>query len=297
MLGRQTIARALAALILVGFPAVGCTQASTPDEVRQGPLAPTITVNTPSKSGAVALTATRLVHASVLLNFGGKYVLTDPWFTHRPGFLSTEPLGMAPASLPHLSVIVVSHEHYDHNDMEALAEAYRDHSTPIITTAGGEKAARSAGFTDVRVVQPGDQVTVDGVTITTVAASHSTPENNYVLEAGGRVVFFGGDSLRIPEQNTLKAKFPKIDLALLPVNGLTIGGRQSVMNDVEAADLCGQLTPAVAVPMHYSFSGGARPITLTGTAQGFIDAAAKACPATQTFILETGQPLSFPAAK
>lgn len=294
-----SMAAALAGCALASTPLAACAQATTPDEVRTGPLAPAVVITEPTGKGTVAvkLTATRIVHASVLLNFGGKYVLTDPWFTHRPGFLATEPLGFAPSSLPPLAAVVVSHEHYDHNDMAALAAAYPDRKVPIIMTAGGVKAARAAGFTDVRAVQAGDVITVDGITITAVPAKHSAPENSYVIESGSRVVFFGGDTLRIPEQNALKARFPRIDLALLPVNGLSGGGHQSVMNDVEAADLCRQLAPTIAVPIHYTFSGGDRKITFTGTAQGFVEAAKSVCPSSRAVILESGQPLTLDTAK
>lgn len=38
------------------------------------------------------------------------------------------------------------------------------------------------------------------------------PENTYVIEADGMTVFFGGDTLLIPELNEVARRFPKIDV-------------------------------------------------------------------------------------
>jgi hypothetical protein len=35
---------------------------------------------------AVMPTLTRVVHAAVLLDFDGHQVLTDPWFSQKPGY-------------------------------------------------------------------------------------------------------------------------------------------------------------------------------------------------------------------
>ncbi len=61
--------------------------------------------------------------ASVVIGAGIK-ILTDPWFSERPGYLRGEPLAYTPESLPHLDGVLVSHSHYDHFDMQAF-QAYR----------------------------------------------------------------------------------------------------------------------------------------------------------------------------
>lgn len=64
------------------------------------------------------------------------------------------------------------------------------------------------------------------------------PEITYVLQGGKRTVYFGGDTLAIPELRELPGRFGHFDLALLPVNGLCIrpvNGQQVVMNATQAA--------------------------------------------------------------
>lgn len=62
------------------------------------------------------------MHACVLLDFDGAKILTDPWFSERVLYHQGEPRSVAgPADLPRLDGILISHAHYDHCDLGALA--------------------------------------------------------------------------------------------------------------------------------------------------------------------------------
>jgi L-ascorbate metabolism protein UlaG (beta-lactamase superfamily) len=90
-------------------------------------------------------TLTRVVHAAVLLDFDGHQLLTDPWFSQKPGYYHGEPLAFTPTTLPRLAV-VASHRHYDHYDLAAFA-AYPDKGVPMVVKRGMGSKARDAGFT------------------------------------------------------------------------------------------------------------------------------------------------------
>src|SRR4051812_25930687 len=60
------------------------------------------------------LAVIRVAHASVLLDFDGEQVLTDPWFTDTEEYQHGEPLGYSLNELSKLTAVVASHEHYDH---------------------------------------------------------------------------------------------------------------------------------------------------------------------------------------
>ena len=245
-------------------------------------------------------TMTRIAHASVLLDFDGTTILTDPWFSERRGYHPGERRPFATAAeLPRLDGIVVSHGHYDHFDLAAM-NAYPDKTIPMIVKRGLGGRARGAGWTNVAEVDPWERATIGPVTVTAAPAKHKVPEVTYVLQGDGRTVFFGADTLRIPELNQVRTRFGDIDLALLPINGLTIRplfNKQVVMNAAQAAELTATLHPRLAVPIHYAFTAG--PVRerlllkLDARTPPYTDAVADLAPDTHVHVLEPGQALDL----
>jgi L-ascorbate metabolism protein UlaG (beta-lactamase superfamily) len=243
-------------------------------------------------------TLTRVAHAGVLLDFDGVRVLTDPWLSERPGYGQGEARAFRTAAdLPRLDGIVVSHGHYDHFDLDALA-AYPDKTIPMVVKRGLGARARRRGWTDVTEVDAGERASIGPVAVVAEHARHKVPEVTFVLKGDGRTVFFGADTLRVPELDGIRARHGDLDLALLPVNGLTIRplfNRQVVMNAAEAAGLTAVLRPRLAVPIHYAFTAG--PVRervllkLDRRTTPFVDAVADAAPDTAVHVLDPGQPL------
>ena len=241
------------------------------------------------------LAITRVAHASVLLDFDGEQVLTDPWFTETEEYHHGEPLGFSLAELPKLTAVVVSHGHYDHFDIDAFS-AYPDKAVPFFVAPGMGEATRRAGFTNVKELKPWESSPAGSLTVTAAPGAHGVEEITYVLQGKGDTVYFGGDTKLIaPLEEELPKRFPAIDVALLPVNGLHAGGNQVVMTDQEAAKLAGELHVPVAIPIHYTFHGGVIFDTLAlryhGTAEGFATACKTSAPNTEVRILAPGQRL------
>ncbi len=245
------------------------------------------------------LEVTRIVHSCVLVDFDGATVLTDPWFSERPTYHPGEPVALRPDQLPALTAVVISHGHYDHCDLAALA-GYRDHRVPIVAKRGLADRIRAAGFPNVTELDPWQSCVIDGVTITAAPARHKVPEITLVLQADGRTVFFGADTLLIPELAQVAERYRRIDLALLPINGLRIRpllNKQVVMDAREAAILTGILRPEHAVPIHYAFTGGPLGDRLLvkhdGRPEVFRTEAAERAPNTRVHVLPPGEPLAM----
>ncbi|MEU0540474.1 MBL fold metallo-hydrolase [Nocardia sp. NPDC005978] len=245
------------------------------------------------------LTVTRVVHASVLLDFGGARILTDPWLSERRFYRPGEPRSVATAAdLPPLAGIVISHDHYDHCDLDALVD-YPDRTVPFAVAPGLAAKVRAAGFVNVVELAPWQHTRLGPVEVTAAPAGHSVPEVTFVLRADGHTVYFGADTLRIPELDEIAHRFPDLDLALLPINGLRIRpalNRQVVMDAAEAAELTRVLRARVAVPIHYAFSSG--PIgdrVMTKAERNrpdlYRDAVADLAADTTVHILDPGRPL------
>ncbi len=246
------------------------------------------------------LTLTRVAHSTTLIDIGGHIILTDPWFSEKWGYYHGEPYGVTLDQLPKLAGVIVSHGHYDHYDMDAFA-AYPDKAVPMLAKRGIAKAARAVGFTNVTEMDAWEQANIGPLTITAAPGKHAVPEITYVITGLGRTVYFGGDTLLIPELTEIAQRFPQSDLAILAVNGLILRpllNRQVVMNAEEAAELCTILKPNYAVPTHYAFTGGPLQDRLllkySGTAEAFASAVARRAPQTHARILAPGEPLSIP---
>ncbi|OXM65846.1 MBL fold metallo-hydrolase [Amycolatopsis vastitatis] len=247
------------------------------------------------------LTVTRIGHACQLLEIDGIRVLTDPWFTQTAIYYQGEPVTATVESLGRLDAVVVSHEHYDHCDLDALVAGGFDLGTPLIGPGTVATIARDKGFRDVRAIEAWESTTVGGLTVTATPGEHGVHEVTFVLQAGGRTVFFGGDSLRVPELDTIPRRFGPVDLAILPTNGLCVrpmNMRQVVMDAEEAAGLTAALQPTLAVPHHYAFHSGRlgdRMITRGDQdPRHYADAVARLAPGVEVRLVLPGTPVTVP---
>ena len=245
-----------------------------------------------------SLVITRVAHSCHLIQFGELNVLTDPWFTQRPFYHPGEPIAFQPETLPHLDAVVISHEHYDHCDLEAFSR-YPGRDVPLVVAGPVVDKARKAGFSDVRALEPWKSTQVGDLTINAAPGKHGVYEVTYVISGGGRNVYFAGDTLLIPELRTLTERYGPLDLALLPVNGLRIrmaGNKQVVMNAEEAAELTAALRPKLAEPQHYAFTGGTVGDRLILKSDKdpthFVEAARRFAPDVPVKVISPGEPLT-----
>ena len=90
-----------------------------------------------------AITIAWLGHATVLINFYGLRILTDPTFFPRigvtPGWAPSGRCGwcscaLAPEAMPDIDLLLVTHAHFDHLDTPSLAAVP---GTPAVVMAHG----------------------------------------------------------------------------------------------------------------------------------------------------------------
>ena len=182
------------------------------------------------------MTAALLGHATVLLNFFGVTILTDPVFFARVGLrLGPLTLGpkrfvgcaLAPDALPRIDLVLLSHAHFDHLDLRSLRAVNRD--AVVVTARATADLFRRIRFRAVQELDWGNVREIETargpVTIAAFQLRHWGARmqydvhrgyNAYVLERGGRRVCFMGDTART-DARRLASRGP-IDLILAPIS-------------------------------------------------------------------------------
>jgi len=140
-------------------------------------------------------------------------------------------------------LILITHEHFDHCSPEDVARIQRP-ETVIVTEK--DSAKKLSG--DVRVMMPGEQLSLGDLTVEAVPAYNVNkdfhPKANgwlgFIIDIDGVRIYHAGDSDHIPEMKNLD-----VDIALLPVSGTY------VMTADEAVEAALAIKPKLAIPMHY----------------------------------------------
>ena len=140
-------------------------------------------------------------------------------------------------------IILITHDHYDHLSIEDI-EKIRGEKTVVVVPASAGDAIKG----NLRKVNPGDTLTIEGVEIQAVPAYnigkefHPREKNyvGYVFKVGGVSYYHAGDTDYIPEMKSIHT-----DVVFLPVGGTY------TMNAEEAAKATEDIKPKIAVPMHW----------------------------------------------
>jgi L-ascorbate metabolism protein UlaG (beta-lactamase superfamily) len=151
-------------------------------------------------------------------------------------------------NLPKADLILVTHEHYDHLDAELIRVLRKDGTVMFCNAA----AAKSISW--ARVMKPGENNKVNGITVEAVAAYniknlkpggqpyHPKGEGiGFILTIGGKRFYIAGDTENTPEMKALK----NIDVAFLPMN------LPYTMTPEMVADAARSIKPSILYPYHY----------------------------------------------
>lgn len=169
-------------------------------------------------------------HATVLVQLDDKFILTDPVFTRFVGGVTprlVEP-GIAPEHLPQLDAVLVSHRHFDHLSRGSFPMI--EPMVPVVLTPPGAADDVPPGSYQTTELPAWQAWEHDGLKVTAVPVLHSGDRlpgdaasrpkafTGFVVEYRGMTVFFAGDtSWDAAIFEAIAARFPSIELALMPI--------------------------------------------------------------------------------
>jgi L-ascorbate metabolism protein UlaG (beta-lactamase superfamily) len=203
-------------------------------------------------------------NATLRLGYGGRELLTDPYFAprhSRPSFAgrSPNPLVDLPCSpeeiMAGVELVILSHLHSDHFDSEAQRLLPKD--LPILCQPGDDEAVRQHGFQDVTPVP--DAIEWRGLTITRTPGQHGAGAvleqmgvvSGFVFQAPGEpTVYWCGDTLWYePVRETIERFQP--DVIVTHSSGAVWGeGGRIVMDADQTLEVCRAAPASTVIAIH-----------------------------------------------
>ena len=225
----------------------------------------------PTPKGAPGVPGARLAvtwigHATLLIQLGEHFVLTDPMLMPTIAQLAKRRIepGIDPARMPWLDAVIISHMHQDHYSPNSL-DLIDGKISRLLLPENGLLYAADATY-PTRDMSTWQRDTTGAVAITQVPVKHSGWRYaidagwmtrafcGWVIEYDGLTVYFGGDT---GYDRALflatKKRFPHIDVALIPIAPVEPRKIQAPnhVGPYEALDMFVDLGADVMIPMHY----------------------------------------------
>ena len=233
-----------------------------PREVAVAPVRP------PALNGD-GVVVTFIGHSTFLIQTTAGNILTDPVFSERASPLSW--IGprrvRQPAvrfdDLPPISMVLLSHNHYDHCDVAALAMLAERFDPLVVTALGNAPLVRSTGIRRVEELDWWDRATGTPMPIVATPARHFSARGlfdrnralwcGFTIEAQGARVYFAGDSAYGDLFSQIRQRSGPIDLALIPIGAYEPRWFMKAvhMNPEEAMQAHVDLQASLSIAMHY----------------------------------------------
>jgi L-ascorbate metabolism protein UlaG (beta-lactamase superfamily) len=150
-------------------------------------------------------------HASFLIQIEGQNILTDPVWSFRAspyqwiGPKRKQPVGIDFDDLPHIDTVLLSHNHYDHLDIDTVQKLKTRFNPQFIVPLGVERYLHSQGIDKTIRMDWWDKYGLGNETkLTAVPARHFSGRGlfdrnktlwcGYVIENNSENIYFAGDT-------------------------------------------------------------------------------------------------------
>jgi len=224
----------------------------------------------PARVNDKELRVTFVNHATVLLQTEGINILTDPIWSERASPVSWagpkrhRSPGLRFEDLPPIDLVLISHNHYDHLDINTLLRLCAEHKPRFVIGLGNREFLNARGITDVTELDWWEAAKIsDELSIHCVPAKHFSGRGlsdgdatlwcGYVIEASDGNVYFAGDTGMGSHFAEIKNRFAPFRLALLPIGAYLPRWfmRPVHLSPDDAIEAHRILEPRVSVAIHF----------------------------------------------
>ena len=240
----------------------------------------------PSEWSEDKITIAWIGHSTVLINFYGKWILTDPVLCERIGLYffggSIGPTRLTPPALsidnmPKPDLILLSHAHLDHMDyptLKAFAQKYPN-QIDIITSYLTKDVIIDLPWKSTKELDWNEEFIIHGIKFKALEVKHfgwrfpwekdrsrgymkdGRSYNAYLLERKGKKILFGGDTAFTDKLNLLTEE--NVEIAIMPI-GAYNPWRRAHCNPEEALEMAARIKAKHFIPIHCkTFRQGVEP--------------------------------------
>jgi L-ascorbate metabolism protein UlaG (beta-lactamase superfamily) len=233
------------------------------------PIEPAFARPEPWKWSNTQVTLAWLGHSTVLINFFGVTILTDPVLFPRvgirlPGITIGPKRLTAPAlavhDLPPIDLILVSHAHFDHLDLRTLS--CFNETTRVITARATSDLLKRTRFSNITELDWGQSKTLSATAGEILIAAFPVKHwgartqrdthrgyNGYLIERNGRRIIFAGDTAMTKSFAALRRHGP-IDVAIMSISAYN-PWIQSHCTPEQAVQMANAAGARFVVPVHH----------------------------------------------
>lgn len=211
---------------------------------------------------------TWLGHSSLFIQMHGINILIDPIFSDRasplssigPRRFSAPPIEID--ELPEIDLVIISHDHYDHLDMDTVKEL--DAKTKCFTVPLGVENHLERWGIDSNKIQNmawWEEIDINGLMVACAPVKHlsgrsvndirNTLAASWILKDEYHTIYESGDSGFGAHFKAIHDKYGDFDLVMTDCAQYNIKWHSSHMFPEEAADACEILGAKLAMPIHW----------------------------------------------
>lgn len=210
-------------------------------------------------------------HATLLIQTNNLNIITDPIYSERAspvewaGPKRVKKPGISFDNVPPIHFVLISHNHYDHLDIETLEQLAERDNPKIVVPLGVGLFLQQNSINNYYEMGWWQQTAVkSGTTIHCVPAQHFsgrgiTDRNKtlwagYVIECYGKTIYFAGDTGYGAFFKSIGEAFSSIDVALLPIGAYKPHWFMSPIHisPFEAVQAHVDLNAKKTMPMHFN---------------------------------------------